>query len=86
MSEDEMAGQCHRSYQHEFDTTPGGSGRQEGLLCSGPWCHEELDTNKRLNNNNSKHSGIFRCSSHNRDGWREPPQKHYSGIPETYHL
>ena len=39
-----MAGQCHRSYQHDFDQTPGGSGRQEGLACSGPWSHEELDT------------------------------------------
>ena len=32
------------SYQHEFDPTPGGSGRQEALVCSGPWCHEESDT------------------------------------------
>ena len=44
-------GQCHRSNQYEFDTTPGGSGRQEGLACSGPWGHEVLDTTKRLNNN-----------------------------------
>ena len=43
MTEDEMAGQCHRSYQYEFDPTPGGSGRQEGLMCSGPWGHEESD-------------------------------------------
>ena len=26
-TEDEMAGQCHRGDQHEFDPTPGGSGR-----------------------------------------------------------
>ena len=26
-TEDEMIGQCHRSNQHEFDTTPGGGGR-----------------------------------------------------------
>ena len=45
-TEDEMAGQCHRSYQHESDQTPGGSGRQEGLVCSGPWGHEESDTTK----------------------------------------
>ena len=32
-----MVGQCHRSYQNEFDTTPGGSGRWEGLACSSPW-------------------------------------------------
>ena len=42
MTEDEMAGQCHRSDPHEFDPTPGGSGRQEGLACSGPWGHKEL--------------------------------------------
>ena len=30
--------------QHEFDQSLGGSGRQEGLACSGPWGHEELDT------------------------------------------
>ena len=46
-----MVGQCHRSDQHEFDLTPGGSGRQEGLACSGPWGHEESDTTKQLNNN-----------------------------------
>ena len=34
--EDEMVGQGHRSNQHEFDPTLGGSGRQEGLMCSGP--------------------------------------------------
>ena len=42
----EMVGQCHRSYQHQFDPTPGGSERQEALVCSGPWGHEELDTTK----------------------------------------
>ena len=42
MTEDEMVGQYHRSYQHEFDPTQGGSGRQEGLACSGPQGHEEL--------------------------------------------
>ena len=49
MTEDEMVGQCHRSDQHEFDPTQGGSGRQEGL--SGPCGHEESDMTKRLNNN-----------------------------------
>ena len=43
MTEDEMVGQCHDSNQHEFDTTLGDSGRQEGLACSGPWGHEELN-------------------------------------------
>ena len=42
-----MVGQCHRSDQHEFDPTPGGSGRQEGLARSGPWGHEESDMTKR---------------------------------------
>ena len=46
-TEDEMAGQCLQSNQHEFDTTPGGSGGQEGLACSGPWGHEESDTTKQ---------------------------------------
>ena len=49
MTEDEMAGQGHRSDQHDFDPTLGGSVRQEGLACSGPWGHKESDTTKRLN-------------------------------------
>ena len=48
-----MAGQCLRSNQHESDTTPGGSGRQEGLACSGPWGHEESDMTKRLNDDSA---------------------------------
>ena len=51
MTEDEMAGQGHPSDQRDFDPTLGGSGRQEGLACSGPWGHEESDMTKRLNNN-----------------------------------
>ena len=43
-TEDEMVTQCHRRDQQQFDTIPGGSGRQEGLACSGPWGHEESDT------------------------------------------
>ena len=50
-TEDEMVGQCHRSDEHEFNPTPGGSGGQEGLECSGPRGHEESDMTKRLNNN-----------------------------------
>ena len=49
-----MVGQCHRSDQDEFDQTLGGGGRQEGLACSGPWGHEELDMTQQLNNNNNK--------------------------------
>ena len=56
MREDEMDGQGHRSDQHEFDPTLGGSGRQEGLACSGPWGHEESDTTERLNNDDLVHS------------------------------
>ena len=52
MTEDEMAGQCHQSHQHEFGPAPGGSRRQVGLVCSGPWGHEESGTTKQLNNNN----------------------------------
>uniref|UniRef100_A0A670IS25 Uncharacterized protein n=1 Tax=Podarcis muralis TaxID=64176 RepID=A0A670IS25_PODMU len=55
-TEDEMVGQCSRSYQHESDQTAGGSGRQECLVCSGPWGHKELDTTERLNNNNNNTS------------------------------
>ena len=43
MTKVEMAGQYLQSNQHEFDPTPGGSGRQEGLPYSGPWGHEESD-------------------------------------------
>ena len=46
-TEDKMDRQCHQSYQHEFDPTPGGTGREEGLVCSGPWGHKESGTTKR---------------------------------------
>ena len=59
--EGDDGGQCHRSNQHEFDPTPGGHGRQEGLVCSGPWGHEESDTTKRLNNNKNSQAMSF-CS------------------------
>ena len=36
-----------------YTKTLGGSVRQEGLVCFGPWGHEELDTTKWLNNNNN---------------------------------
>ena len=44
MTEDEVDGQRHRSDQHEFNPTPGGSGRQEGLAASSPWDHKDPDT------------------------------------------
>ena len=37
----EMVGQCHQSNQDEFDPTPGGNGRQEGLACCGPCGYED---------------------------------------------
>ena len=46
-TEDEMVGQGHRSDQHDFDPTLGGSGRQEGLVCSVPCGHKESDTTKQ---------------------------------------
>ena len=75
MTEDEMVGQCHRSNQHEFDPTPGGRGRQEGLACPGLRGHEESDTTKRLNNNNH----LVHFSSGNQVLW---PDLAYS----TYNL
>ena len=47
MTEDKMVGQCHQSNQHESAQILAGSGRQEGLACSGPWGHEESDTTKQ---------------------------------------
>ena len=49
-----MDGRGHRSDQHDFDPTPGGSGRREGLACSGPWGHKESDMTKRLNDNDDE--------------------------------
>ena len=43
MTEDKMVGQCHRSDQHDFEQSPGGSGKQEGLACCGLWGHEVSD-------------------------------------------
>ena len=47
ITEDQVVGQCHRNDKHDFNPTPGGSGRREGLVCSGPWGHEESDTQRR---------------------------------------
>ena len=38
-----MVRQHHGCHEDEFEQTPGDSGGQEGLACSGPWGHEELD-------------------------------------------
>ena len=55
-----MAGKCHGSYQHEFDPTLGGSGKQEGLACSAPWGHKESDSTKRLNNKITGSQGVLK--------------------------
>ena len=47
------------NYQLEFDPTPGGSGRQEGLSSTcDPWNHKESDTTKWLNNNKMFVKGV----------------------------
>ena len=49
MTEDEMAGWCHRLDGHEFGWTPGVGDGPEGLACCSPWGHKELDTTEWLN-------------------------------------
>ena len=46
--EDEMAGWHHRLNGHESGWTPGVGDGQGGLVCCGPWGHEELDRTERL--------------------------------------
>ena len=43
MTEDEMVGQHHRLYGHEFEQDPGDSEGQGGLACCNPWRNKELD-------------------------------------------
>ena len=50
MADDEMVG------GHEFQQTPGDSGRQGSLACYSPWGHKELDMTDRMKN---KHHFIF---------------------------
>ena len=52
MTEDEMIGWHHRLDGHEFEQVPGVGDGQGGLACCSPWGRTELDTTKRLNNNN----------------------------------
>ena len=47
MTEDEMVGQHHQIYGHEFEQTPGFGDGQGGLLH--PWGRKNLDTTKQLN-------------------------------------
>ena len=50
-TEAEMVGWHHRPNQHEFEQTPGDSGRQRSLACCIPWGLKESATTLRLNNN-----------------------------------
>ena len=58
-----MVGWNHRLSGHEFEQTLGDGEGQGSLVCCSPWSHIQLDTTKRLNNNNSyyKVSSIFLC-------------------------
>ena len=49
MTEDEMAGLCHRRDGHEFEQAPGVGDGQGGLACCSPWGCKESDMTKRLN-------------------------------------
>ena len=49
MTEDEMAGWCHRLDGHEFEWTPGVDDGQGGLVCCNSWGRKESDTTEQLN-------------------------------------
>ena len=51
-TEEEMVIYHHWLNGHEFEQTPGDSGKQRSLACCSPWGHKELDTTQQLNNNN----------------------------------
>ena len=51
MMEDEMIGQDHHLYGHEFAQAPGDGDGQGSLACCSPWGRKELDTTEQLNNN-----------------------------------
>ena len=51
MSEDEMAGWCHRLSGHEFEQTQGDGEGQGSLVCYSPWGCKESDMISQLNNN-----------------------------------
>ena len=42
-TEDEMVRQHHQLNRHEFEQTPGDSGRQRSLVSYSSWGHKELD-------------------------------------------
>ena len=51
-TEDEMVGWHHQLNGHEFDQVLGDGEGQGSLACCTLWGCKELDTTKRLNNNN----------------------------------
>ena len=48
-----MAGQHHRSNDHELGQTLGDGEGQGGLACCSPWDHKESDMTGHLNNSNN---------------------------------
>ena len=48
MTEDEMVGQRHRLYGHEFAYISGIGDGQGGLACCNPWGRKESDTTEQL--------------------------------------
>ena len=52
MTEDEMVGWNHQLDGHEFEQILRVGDGQGSLVCCSPWGRRELDTTKRVNNNN----------------------------------
>ena len=52
VAEDEMIREYHKLSGHQFEPTPGDSGRQRSLVCYSPWTYKELDTTWGWNNSN----------------------------------
>ena len=50
-AENEMVRWHHRLNGHEYEQSPGNSGRQRSLVCYSPWGSKESDTTLWLNNN-----------------------------------
>ena len=48
MAEDEMVREHHQLNGHEFEQTPGNSGRRRSLACCSSWGHKESDTTYQL--------------------------------------
>ena len=62
-----MVGWHHRLSGHEFEQTPGDSGRQGSLVCCGPWGQKESDTTEQLNNKAPKRGANQEHSSHSEE-------------------